>query len=87
MIIFKNSNGVDYEILKLIPFNAIDKQEYADSWQKYRFALLQQVITPAKSKFIVACMVGENSWGQGYYFDDLEPARDYINKLEKEYMA
>ena len=85
MMIFRNNNGIDYEILKLIPFNAVDKQEYADSWQKYRYALLQQKITPIKSKFVVACMVGENSWGQGYYFDDLEPAKTCLNDLEKEY--
>ena len=84
-MIFRNNNGIDYEILKLIPFNAVDKQEYADSWQKYRYALLQQKITPIKSKFVVACMVGENSWGQGYYFDDLEPAKTCLNDLEKEY--
>lgn len=87
MMILKNTNGIDYKILKLIPFNKEDKEEYADSWQKYRFALLQQEITPAKSQFIVACMVGEDSWGQGYYFNDLEPAKNYLNDLEKEYMA
>ena len=87
MMIFKNNNGIDYEILKLIPFNTTDKQEYADSWQKYRFALLQQKITPVKSTFVVACMVGENSWSQGYYFYDLEPAKNFLDYLEKEYMA
>ena len=86
MMIFRNNNGIDYEILKLIPFNAVDKQEYADSWQKYRFALLQQKITPTKSNFIVVCMLGEDSWGQGYYFDDLEPAKTCLDDLEKEYM-
>ena len=85
MMIFRNNNGIDYEILKLIPFNAVDKQEYADSWQKYRFALLQQKITPIKSNFIVVCMLGEDSWGQGYYFDDLEPAKTCLDDLEKEY--
>ena len=86
-MIFKNNNGIDYEILKLVPFVGTDKDDYKDSWQKYRYALLQQKITPIKSKFVVACMLGENSWGQGYYFDDLEPAKSYLNDLEKEYMA
>lgn len=84
-MILKNNNGIDYKILKLIPFNKEDKEEYADSWQKYRFALLQQEITPAKSQFVVACMVGESSWGQGFYFGDLPQAQSYLNDLENEY--
>ena len=84
-MLLKNNNGIDYRILKLIPFNNSDKDYYKDSWQKYRFGLLQHEISPTLSRFIVASMVGENEWGNGSYFDDLEPAKDYLEKLEKEY--
>ena len=83
-MILKNNNGIDYKILSLIPFNEVDKEYYKDSWQKYRFGLLQHEISPMISKFIVASMVGENEWGNGWYFDDLEPAKEFLAQKVRE---
>ena len=87
MLILKNTNSIYYEVLELIPLNDQEREEYKDSWQKFRFALLRHELAPKKYQYVVASMVGYDSWGQGFYFNDLEPAKSYLNDLEKEYMA
>ena len=79
---FKNSNGHTYEVLELVPFTKQDTEYYKESWQKYRYGLFKATST----EYIVASMVGDNSWGSGYYFNDSKQAQEYLKKLVEEYI-
>lgn len=81
-MILKNSNGHDYNILRLENFNKVDSEYYNGEWQKFRYGLLKNDF-----QIVVASMVGETSWGQGYYFDldDMPKAEKYYNDLVLEY--
>ena len=82
---FKNSNGLTYEVLKLVPFTSQDKEYYKNSWQKQRYGLFKHTVSPKENTFIVASMVGDNSWGSGYYFQDLPQAEKFFQELEDKY--
>ena len=60
----------------------VDSEYYNGEWQKYRYGLLK-----SDFQIVVASMVGETSWGQGYYFDldDMPKAEKYYNDLVLEY--
>ena len=77
-----NDNGRTYEIVKLENFNEVDANYYNGEWQKFRYGLLK-----SDYQIVVASMVGETSWGQGYYFDadEMPRAEEYYNKLVAEY--
>ena len=72
---FKNDNGREYNILVEVPFNKADEEYYKNSWQKSMYALLER-----NGEYIVASLVGEDSWGSGYYADDISDALAYLNK-------
>lgn len=80
MMILKNNNGIDYNVLDLVEFNGVDSDYYKNSWQKFRFGFLK-----SPHEYVVADMVGETEWGQGYYFDDEESAREYFEQKRKDY--
>ena len=80
MMILKNDNGIDYQILDLVEFNSVDSDYYKNSWQKFMYGLLK-----SPREYIVADMIGDTSWGQGHYFDNEEKARAYFEKKRKDY--
>ena len=79
-MILKNNNGIDYNVLDLVEFNGVDSDYYKNSWQKFRFGFLK-----SPHEYVVADMVGETEWGQGYYFDDEKSARAYFEQKRKDY--
>ena len=80
MMILKNNNGIDYNVLDLVEFNGVDSDYYKNSWQKFRFGFLK-----SPHEYVVADMVGETEWGQGHYFDDEKSAREYFEQKRKDY--
>ena len=83
-MILKNSNGIDYEILELTQFKGADVDYYQDSWQNFMYGLLK---SETGKTFIVASMVGADSWGHGRYYDDYETAKQVYDDLSKEYAS
>lgn len=83
-MILKNSNGIEYTVLKVENFNTADSEYYKGEWQKFRFGLLKSDI-----QIVVASMVGDTSWGNGYYFDlkDMPKAEKLYNDFVSEYRS
>ena len=81
-MILKNSNGHDYDVIKLEQFNETDADYYKNEWQKFRFGLLKNDF-----QVVVASMVGDTSWGNGRYYDlaDIDKAEECYNDLVSEY--
>lgn len=66
MKIIKNSNGNKYQVI-----------------EEYRKYLLLENQTTNDNKYVVAFNYDGNiqTWQQGSYFDDLEEAKKYFNKI------
>ena len=80
--IFHNKNGLDYEILQVLDFNERDCIYYKDSWQKHRAGLLKRM---GKDSFVVANMLGESEWGDGYYTEDKRQAETKYKQIVSNY--
>ena len=81
---FHNKNGQDFEILRIENFNDIDKEYYKNSWQKHYVALLRN---PRQDSYVVASMLGEEEWGNGYYYEDKAQALRKYNSMVADYRA
>lgn len=77
----KNDNGRTYNILATLNFNKADEEYYKNSWQNYYCALLE-----CNGAYVVATLVGDTSWGSGYYADGLKDAIEYFNEKVTGYL-
>ena len=77
---FNNSNGQAFNIISTLEFNKVDQEYYKNSWQKHRAMLLER-----NEEYIVASYVGEDSWGFGYYADDIKDATNKFNSIMQDY--
>ena len=80
----KNDNGMTYDILAVTNFNKADAEYYKNSWQKCYVALLQNNKT---EEYVVATLLGDTSWGSGYYADGIKDATKEFNRITAEYLA
>ena len=69
----KNDNGMTY-----------DAEYYRKSWQKCYVALLQNTLT---KEYVVATLLGNTSWGSGYYADGIKDATKRFNEITTEYLT
>ena len=77
-----NDNGRTYNVLATLDFNKADAEYYKNSWQNYRAALLE-----CNGSYVVATLVGETSWGNGYYADGIRDAVQEFNRQVKNYLV
>lgn len=84
MTLFTNENGNTYLVLATTNFNKADAEYYKNSWQKCYAALLQNNKT---GSYVVATLVGDTSWGSGYYTDTIKDAIEKYNEITSEYLA
>ena len=80
----KNDNGMTYDILAVTNFNKTDAEYYRKSWQKCYVALLQNTLT---KEYVVATLLGNTSWGSGYYADGIKDATKRFNEITTEYLT
>ena len=80
----KNDNGNTYDVLATVNFNKADAEYYKNSWQKCYVALLQNTIT---GEYVVATLLGDTSWGSGYYADGIKDATRKFNQITTEYLT
>lgn len=80
----KNDNGMIYDILAMTNFNKADAEYYKDSWQKCYVALLQNNET---EEYVVATLLGNTSWGSGYYADGIKDATRKFTEITSNYLA
>ena len=80
----KNDNGMTYDVLATVNFNKADAEYYKNSWQKCYVALLQNTIT---GEYVVATLLGDTSWGSGYYADGIKDATRKFNQITTEYLT
>ena len=81
---YYNENGNTYSVLAVTNFNKTDAEYYKDSWQKCYAALLQNNET---GSYVVATLLGNTSWGSGYYADGIKDATKKYNEITSEYLA
>ena len=81
---YYNENGNTYSVLAVTNFNKADAEYYKDSWQKCYVALLQNNKT---EEYVVATLLGDTSWGSGYYADGIKDATKEFNRITAEYLA
>lgn len=79
-----NDNGRTYDILATTNFNKADEEYYKDSWQKCYVALLQNTGT---GEYVVATLLGDTSWGSGYYADGIKDAVKEFNRIASDYLT
>ena len=79
----KNDNGMTYDVLATVNFNKADAEYYKNSWQKCYVALLQNTVT---EEYVVATLLGNTSWGSGYYADGIKDATKKFNEITIEYL-
>lgn len=80
---YYNENGNTYSVLAVTNFNKADAEYYKDSWQKCYVALLQNNET---EEYVVATLLGDTSWGSGYYADGIKDATRKFNQMTEEYL-
>ena len=80
---YYNENGNTYSVLAVTNFNKADAEYYKDSWQKCYVALLQNNET---EEYVVATLLGNTSWGSGYYADGIKDATKEFNRITAEYL-
>ena len=80
---YYNENGNTYSVLAVTNFNKADAEYYKDSWQKCYVALLQNNET---EEYVVATLLGNTSWGSGYYADGIKDATRKFNQMTEEYL-
>jgi hypothetical protein len=80
---YYNENGNTYSVLAVTNFNKADAEYYKDSWQKCYVALLQNNET---EEYVVATLLGNTSWGSGYYADGIKNAIRKFNQMTEEYL-
>ena len=81
---YYNENGNTYSVLAVTNFNKADAEYYKDSWQKCYVALLQNNET---EEYVVATLLGNTSWGSGYYADGIKDATRKFNQMTEEYLT
>ena len=81
---YYNENGNTYSVLAVTNFNKADAEYYKDSWQKCYVALLQNNKT---EEYVVATLLGDTSWGSGYYADGIKDATRKFNQMTEEYLT
>ena len=81
---YYNENGHTYSVLAVTNFNKADAEYYKDSWQKCYVALLQN---NDNGQYVVATLLGQTSWGSGYYADGINDAVKQFNKVTSEYLT
>ena len=84
MKLFANDNGSTYSVLSVTNFNKADEEYYKNSWQKCYAALLQNSKT---GSYVVATLVGDTSWGSGYYADGAKDAIKKYNEITSDYLT
>lgn len=81
---YYNENGNTYSVLAVTNFNKADAEYYKDSWQKCYVALLQNNET---GTYVVATLLGNTSWGSGYYADGIKDATKEFNRITADYLT
>lgn len=81
---YYNENGNTYSVLAVTNFNKADAEYYKDSWQKCYVALLQNNET---EEYVVATLLGNTSWGSGYYADGIKDATKKFTEITSDYLA
>lgn len=81
---YYNENGNTYSVLAVTNFNKADAEYYKDSWQKCYVALLQNNET---GSYVVATLLGNTSWGSGYYADGIKDATRKFNQMTEDYLT
>lgn len=81
---YYNENGNTYSVLAVTNFNKADAEYYKDSWQKCYVALLQNNET---EEYVVATLLGNTSWGSGYYADGIKDATKKFTEITSNYLA
>ena len=81
---YYNENGNTYSVLAVTNFNKADAEYYKDSWQKCYVALLQNNET---EEYVVATLLGNTSWGSGYYADGIKDATRKFTEITSDYLA
>lgn len=81
---YYNENGHTYSVLAVTNFNKADEEYYKDSWQKCYACLLQNNDT---GTYVVAKLLGQTSWGSGYYADGIKDAVKEFNRITSEYLT
>ena len=80
---YYNENGNTYSVLSVTNFNKADAEYYKDSWQKCYACLLQNNETGC---YVVATLLGNTSWGSGYYADGIKDAVRKYNEIVSDYL-
>lgn len=81
---YYNENGNTYSVLAVTNFNKADAEYYKNSWQKCYVALLQNNET---EEYVVATLLGNTSWGSGYYADGIKDATKKFTEITSNYLA
>ena len=81
---YYNENGHTYSVLAVTNFNKADEEYYKDSWQKCYACLLQNNDTGC---YVVATLLGQTSWGSGYYADGIKDAVKEFNRITSDYLT
>ena len=90
MMIFKNCNGTEYEVIAVCGFNKADREYYKHETHRVcAYALLQDI----HGNCVVACGLNTMDWNNGIYFTtesvqaNLEQAKVCFEEKVREYLG